>query len=191
MEEARELARAHAPGVGRRRGSLRRAGASRRSGQALEGASPGARRLQAGFRPHVGRRPVRELPRGHHARLLRLRLRGHGGPPPPPPHPRVASAAPRGQGGPGANAWGEGADAVIRIPGKRDAAKWLVRELLTHEHIDMAYSYKPLHYEGLSHAFLNGVMYLDYERNGWPYPLVAMANNCYSSPAHVNRGGGV
>src|SRR5262249_34410187 len=111
--------------------------------------------------------------------------------PPHRPHQRVASTAPMGQGGPAANAWGEGADAVIRIPGKRDAAKWLVRELLTHEHIDMAYSYKPLHYEGLSHAFLNGVMYLDYERNGWPYPLVAMANNCYSSPAHVNRGGGV
>jgi hypothetical protein len=107
------------------------------------------------------------------------------------PHQRVASAAPMGESGsrPAPNAWGEGADAVVRIPGKRDAAKWLVRELLTHEHIDMAYSYKPLHYEGLSHAFLNGVMYLDYERKGWPYPVVAMAINCYGSRVNVNRGG--
>lgn len=117
------------------------------------------------------------------------------------PHRREASTAPTGEGGglaasesapasrPASNAWGEGPDAVVRIPGKKDAAKWLVRELLTHEHIDMAYSYKPLHYEGLSHAFLNGVMYLDYERKGWPYPLVAMAINCYGSRVNVNRGG--
>jgi hypothetical protein len=116
------------------------------------------------------------------------------------PRHRAASTAPTGEGGglsvsessasrPAPNAWGEGADVVVRIPGKRDAAKWLVRELLTHEHIDMAYSYKPLHYDGLSHAFLNGVMYLDYERKGWPYPLVAMAINCYGSRVNVNRGG--
>lgn len=92
-------------------------------------------------------------------------------------------------GPPPQNAWGEGPDTVFRIPGKKDAAKWLARELLTNEHIDIAYSYKPLHYEGLSHAFLNGVMYLDYERKGWNYPLVPMAVNCYGSRVNVNRGG--
>lgn len=99
------------------------------------------------------------------------------------------AAAQSGVSGDGpANAWGESTDTLFHIPGKREAAKYLARGLLG-EKIDTAYAYEPLHYDGFSHAFLNGVMYLDYDRKGWDYPLVAMAINCYGSRVLVNRGG--
>jgi hypothetical protein len=88
----------------------------------------------------------------------------------------------------GDNAWGEPKDRVVTINGHRQAAKHLVRGLID-RHVDMAYSYEPLHYEGLSHAFLNGIMYLDYDRTGWPYPTIPVAINCYGSRVIVNRGG--
>jgi len=86
------------------------------------------------------------------------------------------------------NAWGEDGNTVFHIRGKREAAKYLARGLLQAK-IDVAYSYQPLHYDGLSHAFLNGVMYLDYDRRGFDYPVVPMAINCYGSRVLVNRGG--
>ena len=86
------------------------------------------------------------------------------------------------------NIWGEPQDTTITVKGKREAAKFLARGLLG-EKVDVAYAYEPLHYEGLSHAFLNGVMYLDYERKGFEYPLIPMAINCYGSRVLVNRGG--
>ena len=86
------------------------------------------------------------------------------------------------------NAWDEGADYKLTLKGHRAAAKFLVRGLLKRR-IDMAYSYRPLHYEGLSHAFLNGLMYLDYDRVGWNYPVIPVAINCYGSKVIVNRGG--
>jgi len=86
------------------------------------------------------------------------------------------------------NAWGEGEDYAIKVRGHKSAAKFLTRELLA-RNIDMAYSYKPLHYEGLSHAFLNGIMYLDYDRTGWNYPTIPVAINCYGRRVIVNKGG--
>jgi hypothetical protein len=86
------------------------------------------------------------------------------------------------------NVWREGGDTVFQVRGKREAAKFLTRGLLR-EKVDMAYSYQPLHYDGLSHAFLNGIMYLDYDRRGFEYALVPMQINCYGSRVLVNRGG--
>ena len=34
----------------------------------------------------------------------------------------------------------------------------------------MSYAYKPLHWEGLGHAFVNIQMYLDYDRKGFDFP---------------------
>jgi len=93
-----------------------------------------------------------------------------------------------GAAAPPANAWGEPPDTKRLVRGKREAAKYLARGLLG-EKIDVAYAYQPLHYEGLSHAFLNGVLYLDYDRKGFDYPLLPMAINCYGSRVLVNRGG--
>jgi hypothetical protein len=86
------------------------------------------------------------------------------------------------------NAWGDGADTKITIRGKRDAAKFLVRGLMERD-FDIAYAYEPLHYDGLSHAFLNGAMYLDYDRKGLDVPIIPIAVNCYGSRVLVNRGG--
>ena len=33
--------------------------------------------------------------------------------------------------------------------------------------VDMAYAYKPLHFPGIAHAFLNTLLYLDYDRKEW------------------------
>jgi len=56
---------------------------------------------------------------------------------------------------------------------------------------DIAYSYKPLHQPGLGHAFLNTLLYLDYDRKGFDYPVIPFAVNCYGSNVIRNRGGAI
>ena len=53
----------------------------------------------------------------------------------------------------------------------------------------MAYAYKPLHHSGLAHAFINTLLYLDYDRKGFDYPVIPFAVNCYGSGVISNRGG--
>ena len=77
----------------------------------------------------------------------------------------------------GANAWDEPDEQTFTIKGHREAGKYLARTLLK-EGVDVAYSYKPLH-RPLGHAFFNSVLYLDYDRKGFPYPVVPFAVNCY------------
>jgi hypothetical protein len=86
------------------------------------------------------------------------------------------------------NVWGEGADTVFRIPGHREASKYLTRRLLE-QGVDVAYAYKPLHHPGLAHAFLNTIMFLDYDRAGFPYPVVAFQVNCYGRRVISQHGG--
>src|SRR5207244_8588364 len=85
------------------------------------------------------------------------------------------------------NVWGDTADTVFRIPGHRQAGKYLAQGLLE-QGVDVAYAYKPLHHPGLAHAFLNTVLYLDYDRVGFPYPLVAFQVNCYGRRVIAQRG---
>lgn len=86
------------------------------------------------------------------------------------------------------NVWGEPADHAITIRGKPDVARWLTGSLLE-AGFDLSYAYKPLHWEGLGHAFVNIWMYLDYDRTGFDYPLVPIQVNCYGSSVIRNRGG--
>ena len=86
------------------------------------------------------------------------------------------------------NIWGEGAETTFRIKGHREAAKHLAGGLLD-ESIDMAYAYKPLHHDGLAHAFLNTILFLDYDRTGFTYPVVAFQVNCYGRRVIAQRGG--
>jgi hypothetical protein len=86
------------------------------------------------------------------------------------------------------NVWGEGEDTVFRIPGHREAGKFLARRLLEQE-IDLSYAYRPLHHPGLAHAFLNTITYLDYDRVGFPYPVVPFQVNCYGRRVIAQRGG--
>lgn len=81
-------------------------------------------------------------------------------------------------GGGRPNVWQEGRDTCITVRGHPEAARYLTGELLAND-FDIAYAYQPLHHPGLSHAFLNAVLYLDYDRRGFPYPVVPMAINCY------------
>jgi hypothetical protein len=77
----------------------------------------------------------------------------------------------------GENSWDEPADKTFTITGHRAGAKYLATGLLG-EGIDVAYAYKPLH-QGLGHAFVNSILYLDYDRKGFPYPVVPFAVNAY------------
>lgn len=85
------------------------------------------------------------------------------------------------------NSWDEPEDKTFTIPGHRAGGKFLARQLLT-DGFDVAYAYKPLHHE-LGHAFMNTVMYLDWDRKGWDHPLVPFAVNCIGSRLISQRGG--
>ena len=76
------------------------------------------------------------------------------------------------------NVWGEPGDTVRKVRGAPAIGRWLVEGLLEAD-FDVAYAYKPLHHPGLAHAFLNTVLYLDYDRAGFDWPLIAMPINCY------------
>ena len=90
-------------------------------------------------------------------------------------------------GGGRPNAWGETAATVRRVRGHREGAKYLASALLQAD-FDVAYAYRPLHHPGLAHAFLNTIQYLDYDRNGFEWPVVAMPINCYGRAVISYRG---
>ncbi len=81
-------------------------------------------------------------------------------------------------GGGRPNAWGERGDTKRLIRGHREGARYLAGALLEAD-IDVAYAYEPLHHPGLPHAFLNAILYLDYDREGFDWPVVCMPINCY------------
>lgn len=85
------------------------------------------------------------------------------------------------------NVWGEGPDWSIRVRGRRDLAKWLTGGLIN-SGFDVAYAYKPLHHPSLAHAFTNAILYLDYDRRGWDFPIIAMPINCYGGKVISAKG---
>ena len=86
---------------------------------------------------------------------------------------------------PPGNVWGK--DETFELPGHPTAAKMLATRLIE-EGFDTAYAYKPLHHP-LGHAFTNAIMYLDYHRKGFGYPIVPFAINCYGRRVLAQRGG--
>ena len=90
-------------------------------------------------------------------------------------------------GGGRPNAWGERGEVSRLIRGHRAGAKYLASGLIEAD-FDIAYAYKPLHHPGLAHAFLNAVLYLDYDRQGFDWPVVAMPINCYGRQVVSYRG---
>ena len=87
------------------------------------------------------------------------------------------------------NVWGEGPDKAYRVRGHRDIAKHLATKLIESD-FDVAYAYRPLHHQGLSHAFGNALMFLDYDRElGWDSPTIPFAVNCYGRAVVCARGG--
>ena len=96
----------------------------------------------------------------------------------------------QGNGAARRNVWGEPADAVFQYPGHQAGARALVSGMIERG-IDLAYAYQPLHQPGLGHAILNTLLYLDYDRKGFDYPVVPFLVNCYGSRVIRNRGGGM
>jgi len=90
-------------------------------------------------------------------------------------------------GPPANNVWDEPAGKKFRSAGNVEAAKYLATGLIE-AGFDTAYSYKPLHHP-LGHAFANAVMYLDYDRAGFAYPIIPFAINCYGRKVIAQRGG--
>jgi hypothetical protein len=76
------------------------------------------------------------------------------------------------------NVWDEPKDQAHVVKGRPDVARWLAERLLD-DGFDVSYAYKPLHHHGLAHAFMNTQLFLDYERVGFPWPMICMPINCY------------
>ncbi len=87
-----------------------------------------------------------------------------------------------------ANVWSESLDFALTIKGHREGGKRLASGLIT-EGFDVCYAYKPLHQQGVGHAFLNSVAYLDYDRKGFDHPVVCLSVNCYGRRVITFRGG--
>ena len=85
------------------------------------------------------------------------------------------------------NAWDEPKDTTFVYKGQRAAAKRLVGGLLE-EGFDVSYAYKPLHHP-LGHAFMYTLLFLDYERQGFPYPVLPFSVNCYGRRVIAQHGG--
>jgi hypothetical protein len=84
------------------------------------------------------------------------------------------------------NVWDEPKDATFVYKGHRSAAKHLVTGLLE-AGFDLSYAYRPLHHP-LGHAFMNTLLFLDYERRGFPYPVVPFQVNCYGRRVIAQQG---
>jgi len=87
------------------------------------------------------------------------------------------------------NIWGEPEDKRFTWPGQPAAARYLVSRLLD-AGVDMAYAYRPLHGDGVAHAFANTLLYLDMDRRGFPYPVLPVTVNCYGRDVIRFQGGG-
>jgi hypothetical protein len=81
-------------------------------------------------------------------------------------------------GGRGTNWWDEPADTTLTVKGHRPGAKAIATSLLL-QWFDIAYAYRPLHGPGLGHAHVNSVLYLDFDRQGFPHPIVPFSVNAY------------
>jgi len=88
---------------------------------------------------------------------------------------------------PRANVWDEAKDTVFTYKGHRPAAKFLTGGLIE-AGFDLSYAYQPLHHP-LGHAFMNTLLFLDYDRQGFPYPVIPFQVNCYGRRVIAQHGG--
>jgi hypothetical protein len=76
---------------------------------------------------------------------------------------------------------------VIHTKGHHTAASTLAANLIKADY-DVSYAYRMRYENGLPHAFINTLLYLDYDRKGFPYPVVPFHVNCYGSSVIAKRG---
>ncbi|MBV8120453.1 MAG: extradiol ring-cleavage dioxygenase [Alphaproteobacteria bacterium] len=87
------------------------------------------------------------------------------------------------------NAWDEAPDTEFRYNANKRAAKELAARLIG-EGFEVAYAYEPRHDE-MPHAILNTLVFLDWDRRGFDYPVVPFLTNCYGRQLIPLKGGGV
>jgi Catalytic LigB subunit of aromatic ring-opening dioxygenase len=87
----------------------------------------------------------------------------------------------------GSNVWNEPLDMVLTVKGHRQGAVYLASALLD-AGFDVTYAYKMRYERGLPHAFVNTVLFLDYDRAGFDYPMVPFHVNCYGASVISKRG---
>jgi hypothetical protein len=85
------------------------------------------------------------------------------------------------------NYWGEDVNKTFKFRGHHAGASYLTTKLLEGG-FDMSYSYRLREGELLPHSFLNTMLYLDYDRTGFDYPVVPFHVNCYGSTVIRSRG---
>jgi hypothetical protein len=88
---------------------------------------------------------------------------------------------------PGMNIWGENSETMRTVRGHYEAAVGLTSSLINNG-IDVMYAYQPRHHPNFSHAFLNTILLLDYDRTGFDYPVIAFPVNCFGSRVISGRG---
>jgi len=86
-----------------------------------------------------------------------------------------------------ANVWGEPNDKTFTYKGDRPAGKFIAASLLE-AGFDVSYAYQPLHHQ-LGHAFLNTLLFLDYDRKGFPWPVLPFQVNCYGRKVIAQQAG--
>jgi hypothetical protein len=86
------------------------------------------------------------------------------------------------------NVWGEPNDSVFRTEGHPAGASFIAAHLLRRG-FDIAYAYCMRYELGLPHAFINTLLYLDWDRAGFGYPVVPFHVNCYGSSVISKHGG--
>jgi hypothetical protein len=84
------------------------------------------------------------------------------------------------------NIWGQPEDRVVRVRGHRAAASHITQQLILKD-FDVAYAFRPLHHPTLAHAFMNTRNYLDYDQQGFDYPMIPFHVNCYGRDVFRNR----
>lgn len=79
------------------------------------------------------------------------------------PHRQAANLGP--------TIWGEDQETVVRVPSAREQAKYLAAHLIE-QGFDTTYAYRPLHQECIAHTFEGLITHLDWDRRGFPYPVL-------------------
>ncbi|MBS0641727.1 MAG: extradiol ring-cleavage dioxygenase [Proteobacteria bacterium] len=85
------------------------------------------------------------------------------------------------------NVWNADAETRVRTRGHAAAARYLAAKLLE-AGFDTSYAYRMRHELGMPHAFINTLLFLDYDRTGLDYPVVPFHVNCYGSSVLSKRG---
>ena len=78
------------------------------------------------------------------------------------------------------NVWGLPPDTELTIHCHSAGARGLCQSLIE-SGFDPAYSLETRHPSGLAHSFNNTVLYLDYDRKGFDYPIIPFHVNCYGN----------